>query len=85
MKVTVKKAIQPIAITLNVTATKINENGTFSGLIIEKISGPKGTKLGAVAPPQGGGSIYLKSSTLDGIVLLDDDDGPKSIVKKKLF
>jgi hypothetical protein len=82
---TIKKNIKPITITLTVQVSKVNENGTFSGLIIEKVVGPKGTNLKAVAPPQGGGSIYLKTYDLDGITVLEDGATAATAKKVKLF
>lgn len=82
-KVTIKRSIAPVKLTVTVTATRINENGTFSGLVVEKVSGPNDT-FKAVTPPQGGGSIYLKVENLDGIRILKDAE-PAPKFKAKLF
>lgn len=59
-----KRSINPVTITLVVEATKINESGTLLGFTLKKIN--KGLKMSA--PPQGGGSIYIR---------LDDGVSPK--------
>jgi hypothetical protein len=38
-----------------------------------------------VAPPQGGGAIYLKVDSLEGIKILSDDVTSVTTEKKKLF
>lgn len=81
-KATRKKSIAPVTLTLTVTASKINENGTFSSFTVDSVTGPNGT-VRAVAPPQGGGSIYLKSESMDGLEVLADTDTAKP--KTKLF
>lgn len=80
---TIKRSIKPVTITITVKAHKINENGTFSQFEVEKISGPN--KLMKVSQPfQGGGSLYIKTETLENITVLED--GTKSsVVKPKLF
>lgn len=77
-----KKNITPITFTVTLTASKINENGTFSSFQIDKVKGPNGTAR-AVAPPQGGGSIYLKVDSLEGIEVVTDAEA--AAPKTKLF
>jgi hypothetical protein len=87
IKATIKKSIKPVSFTIQVTARKVNENGTFSSLEITSITSPtKNGTLRAVAPPQAGGAIYLKCDTLDGLEILQDKqpDG-LSMSKAKLF
>lgn len=84
MKVTLKRAIAPVTITVKLVASRINENGTFSGFVVESVKGPNGTAK-AVCPPQGGGAIYLKVETLDGITLREDGVTGQTVEKKKLF
>jgi len=83
---TVKRAIKPVTITLTVTASRVNENGTFSGFTVQKITGPNKTAK-AVCPPMGGGSIYLKVDSLEGLELLTtaDTSSPTATAKVKLF
>lgn len=86
-KALVKKSIKPVSFTLQVTARKINENGTFSQLEITSVSSPtRNDTLRAVAPPQAGGAIYLKCDNLDGLeLLLDKQPDGLSMSKVKLF
>jgi hypothetical protein len=86
-KATLKKSIKPVSFTIQVTARKVNENGTFSQLEITGITSPtRNSTLRAVAPPQAGGAIYLKCDTLEGLELLQEQqpDG-LSMSKVKLF
>ena len=79
-----KKRISPVTITITVAFDKVNENGTLSGAIVSKVTGLKGAFV--VAPVQGGGSLYCKVETLDGIkVLADMDEQATAPVKRKLF
>lgn len=81
-KATRKKSIAPVTLTVTVTASKVNENGTFSSFTIDSVTGPNGT-VRAVAPPQGGGSLYIKTESMDGLEILTEDDTAKP--KTKLF
>ena len=79
-----KKRIEAVQVTLTVTFDKVNENGTLSGATIVAAKGVKGVY--AIAPVQGGGSIYVKVDTLDGIKVLGDmNDAASPAVKRKLF
>jgi hypothetical protein len=80
---TVKRAIKPVTITVTLQATRVNENGTFSGFVVQKASGPNGTFKVSI-PPQGGGSIYLKVDSLEGLTVLDAEAAAVS-QKVKLF
>jgi hypothetical protein len=83
---TVKRSIKPVTITVTLSASRINENGTFSGFTVQKITGPNKTAK-AVCPPMGGGSIYLKVDSLEGLELLTtaDTSSPTATAKVKLF
>ena len=83
-KPTIKRSIKPITITLTVEATRINENGTFSALVLKDIKGPNDTTT-ASFPPMGGGSIYLKVTDLKGITVLDEAEKAEKGTSKKLF
>ena len=73
MQATLKKSIKPVSFTIKVTAKKVNENGTFSGLEIQGISGSvKNGTFRVVAPPQAGGAMYIKCDTLDGLELVTE-------------
>ena len=84
MKVTLKRAIAPVTITVKLVASRVNENGTFSGFTIESVKGPNAT-CKAVCPPQGGGSIFLKVESLEGITLREDGVAAQTVEKKKFF
>jgi hypothetical protein len=84
MQPTVKRAIAPVTITVKLVASRVNENGTFSGFVVESVKGPNAT-CKAVCPPQGGGSIYLKTETLEGITVRGDGTAEAKAEKKKLF
>lgn len=82
---TVKRRIGATTLTIKVTANRVNENGTFSSFEVISVSGPNKT-FRMVAPPQGGGAIYLKVDSLDGIKILQADDVTSvTPEKKKLF
>ena len=84
---TIKKAIVPVKIVIEVTASRINENGTFSGLEVTKVTSP-GKELNGLrvsCPPQGGGSMYLKVDSLKGLTLKEGAASPKASPKVKLF
>jgi hypothetical protein len=81
---TVKRRIGATTLTIKVTANRINENGTFSSFEVVSATGPNKT-FRMVAPPQGGGAIYLKVDSLEGIKILSDDVTSVTTEKKKLF
>lgn len=81
---TIKRRIGATTLTIKVTAARINENGTFSSFEVVSVSGPNKT-FRMVAPPQGGGAIYLKVDSLEGIKILADDVASVMTDKKKLF
>jgi hypothetical protein len=83
-KVTVKRSISPVTLTVKVVATRINENGTFSGFTSIEGTGPNGT-FKVSAPPQGGGSLYLKVETLENVKVLPEAATNSPTVKAKLF
>jgi hypothetical protein len=83
--VTIKKAIKPVTITLTIEASRVNENGTFSGFTVRSVKGPNNTTKVAI-PPMGGGSIYLKVESLDNVVVLDAPSAEGTTAPKvKLF
>jgi hypothetical protein len=81
---TLKRRIRPVALTITVTASRINENGTFSGFEIGSVKGPNKT-FKVSAPPQGGGSLYLKVESLEGLQFMEESDTSSPAPKKKLF
>ncbi len=81
-KSTPKKRISPVKITMEVIATKVNENGTLSGFETIKAKA-SGTDIYAVSHNASGGSIWLKTTTLDGLNVLSDV-GPSGTVREKV-
>lgn len=81
---TIKRSIKPVTLTVTLQATRINENGTFSGFTVAKASGPNGTFKVSI-PPQQGGAVYLKVENLEGISVLDADAAATVQQKVKLF
>jgi hypothetical protein len=81
---TSKKGIKPVTLTLTVEAKRINENGTFSGFEVKSVKGPNSTFKAAI-PPQGGGAIYLKVDSMEGLTVLPDGDTGTATTKVKLF
>lgn len=85
MQPTLKKSIKPVQFTITLTAHKVNENGTFSSFEIQGVkSNVKNNTFRVVAPPQGGGSLYIKCDTLEGLELLTEALASAG-VKAKLF
>ena len=85
-KPTAKRSIAPVTVTVEITATRINENGTLSGITAKVVKQPiKGNEFKTSVPPMAGGAIYLKALSLEGLSIVDDDT-PKAITAKvKLF
>ena len=84
---TVKKAIEPITFVIELTADRINENGTFSNIKTVSIKSSVKDLAGHLrisAPPMGGGKMFLCSDTLKGVKVLGEI-GTAKPEKKKLI
>lgn len=64
-----KSLVTPVVFTIKVSAKRISDKGTFSGLdVISVTSETKGLEgLRVAAPFQGGGAMYLKVDALTGL------------------
>jgi len=82
---TVKRSIAPVTFTIEVTATRVNENGTFSGITAKIVKQPKGCEFMTSVPPMAGGAVYFKTQSLEGITLVEGDSQKAPAEKKKLF
>ena len=82
---TAKRSIAPVTVTVEITATRINENGTFSGITAKVVKQPiKGNEFKTSVPPMAGGAVYLKAESLEGLVM-QADEVAKAVAKAKLF
>ena len=82
---TAKRSIAPVTVTVEITATRINENGTLSGITAKVVKQPiKGNEFKTSVPPMAGGAVYLKAESLEGLVM-QADEVTKAIAKAKLF
>lgn len=83
---TAKRSIAPVTVTVEITATRINENGTLSGITAKVVKQPvKGNEFKTSVPPMAGGAIYLKALSLEGLQILTDDEPKQATAKRKLF
>jgi len=81
---TQKRSIAPVTLTVEITATRINENGTLSGISAKVVKQPiKGNEFRTSVPPMAGGAIYLKALSLEGLKIVDDSE-PKAATAKKV-
>ena len=82
---TAKRSIAPVTVTVEITATRINENGTLSGITAKVVKQPiKGNEFKTSVPPMAGGAVYLKADSLEGLVFQDGATQVQA-VKRKLF
>jgi len=82
---TAKRSIAPVTVTVEITATRINENGTLSGITAKVVKQPiKGNEFKTSVPPMAGGAVYLKADSLEGLVIQDGATQVQA-VKRKLF
>ena len=83
---TAKRSIAPVTVTVEITATRINENGTLSGITAKVVKQPiKGNEFKTSVPPMAGGAIYLKALSLEGLQILADNEPAQAAAKRKLF
>ena len=84
-KATVKRNISPVTITVELTFSRVNDNGTLSGVTGRITKQPlKGNDIQLSFPQMSGGATYAKVTALDGIKVLDEGTTSKA-PKAKLF
>lgn len=81
--------VKPVEITVKLTATRVNENGTFLGWEVENVScsNPEipASTLKVSAPPSGGGALYIRSETFEGVKIKDASAPKEEKTAKKFF
>ena len=83
-KPTVKRAIDPVKVTITVVCKRVNENGTLSGL--EDITASaKGVQVAAKSSNQSGGAIWLSVDSLKGLRVHKASAKASNGPKAKLF
>lgn len=83
---TAKRSIAPVTVTVEITATRINENGTLSGITAKIVKQPiKGNEFKTSVPPMAGGAIYIKATELEGLTFVSGDETKATTAKRKLF
>jgi len=71
-----KRGIKPIKVIVELEMVQINENGTFCRFqVVKATTSNKEAGLDVIAPPKGGGAIYIKAKNREAIVY---DDGPET-------
>ena len=84
----VKRVIAPISFTVEITATKVNENGTLSGITTKVIKQtlPKDNLCYISYHQMGGGQMWAKVTNDTGLEYLATEDAEKAKkAKAKLF
>jgi len=80
---TAKKAVKPLTFQVQVTVSKVNENGTFSGIEAKVTKAPADVDVVVKAPPMAGGAMFLQAQSLKGITILEETAAKAP--KAKLF
>jgi len=68
-----KVSITPITFVIEVVAERMSTRGTFSALKVTSVKSSIKELIGHLsvsAPPQGGGSMYIKTDSMNGIKVL---------------
>ena len=83
-KPTVKRAIDPVKVTVTVICHRINEHGTLSGHV-DMTASAKGVQVAAKSSNQSGGAIWLSVESLKGLRVHKPSAKAASGPKAKLF
>jgi hypothetical protein len=78
-----KRTIKAIKLVVEFEVTQINENGTFSKVVVTKATtSNKDAGVAVSIPPMKGGAIYLKATNPDGLSFLEGPSAAKAAPKK---
>lgn len=83
-----KVNIQPITFVIEVTAERVSEKGTFSGIKVASIKSSVKDLAGHLkvsVPPQGGGAMYLRTDSLKGVKVTGETETKAKAKEVKLF
>lgn len=79
-----KVSIAPITFVIEVVAERMSTKGTFSALKVTSVKSSVKELVGHLsvsAPPQGGGSMYIKTDSMAGIKVLKRSEAKTSGTK----
>ena len=79
-----KRPIEPVTFTVEITATKMNEHGTLLGFEVKSIKSSKVKSLAVSLPPRLGGGMFIKVEDPNdpGITVLDAPEKGEKVTKK---
>ena len=78
-KATLKVSIKPLSFTIQVTGSRMNENGTLSNLEAKVIKAPADVDVKVLTPRMAGGAMYLQiAAESKGVTILDDEEATKA-------